>query len=134
MIFVMDSVSLNCGSVGSEFECTLQDIQISQYLDADTRIWRIGEAGLSDLGNDLQSVVNCSEEGDVILLDVSQNIQISNRVTIPWTLTFSADANSTDLINGVFPRTERKVIFNCLQDNEGIFFVRFARRLHVHSR
>lgn len=103
--------------------CALRDNVIERYLNANTRTWRIDDAALSEVDNDLQAIVNCSEEGDLILLDVTDNIQPSRRIVIPWQLTWSARMRDTTLQDGVFPESRRKTTFNCPNEDEGVFFI-----------
>ena len=104
-------------------ECRLSRSEIGRYLNADKRTWLIDDSVLSELGNDLQEIVNCSEEGDLILLDVTDNIQPTGRIVIPRALTWSARVDDPELEDGVFPETRRKTTFNCPADDEGVFLI-----------
>lgn len=108
----------------SDFECSLRNRQINQYLDTDTRTWRINDQTLAELENHLQSIINCTQEGDTVLFDVSEVIIPAGRVTIPWRLTLSTAVSSTNLDDGIFPQTETRTAFRCPRENEGVFVIR----------
>lgn len=82
----------------------------------------------------MQSVVNCTEEDDVVLFDVDRTIRPSSRVTIPWNLTLSANTRNAVLQDGIFTRTRRKATFTCPRGNEGIFYIRWAVYLLIESQ
>ena len=109
------------------FECSLRNRQINRYLEEDTRTWLIDDSSLDELENDLQSIVNCTQEGDVVLFDVSGRIRLASRVTIPWSLTLGANTNSTDAVDDVVAKARRKAILRCPGRNEGVFFVRYSQ-------
>ena len=109
------------------FECSLRNRQINRYLEEGNRTWRIDDSALDELENDLQSIVNCTQEGDVVLFDVSGRIRLASRVTIPWSLTLGANTNSTDAAEVVTAKGPRKATFRCPRRNEGVFFVRYSQ-------
>ena len=113
----------------AEFECTLPNRVLGGLLDEATRTWLIDDDALDEVENDLQSIINCTREGDVVLFDVARSIRPVRRVTIPWNLTLSANTESADLGGGVFPRTRAKATFRCPSRNEGVFFVRYDQSL-----
>ena len=117
----------------ADFECSLRNRQINRYLDTDTRTWRIDDSALDQLENDLQSVVNCTQEGDIILFNVSEPVRPARRVTIPWNLTLSADTDSTDPVDDLFPRARNKAILTCPEENVGVLFVRYLPSIHDKS-
>ena len=82
------------------------------------------EEALRNVENDLQAIVNCSEEGDTILLNVDGTLQFPSRVTLPWRLTLSANVRNTYLQDRVFPEARRKQRIRCPRDDEGVFLVR----------
>ena len=109
------------------FECSLRNRQINEYLDEGTRTWLIDDSALDELESDLQSIVNCTQEGDVILFDVSGRIRLASRVTIPWRLTLSSDIYGLDAADEVVPRASRRATFNCPRRTEGVFYVRYSQ-------
>ena len=94
-----------------------------RYLDAATRTWRIDDTVLEAIDNDLQVIVNCTTEGDVIVFDVNALIQPVARVIIPWNLTISAATGGIQSVDGLYPRAPRKASITCPGDGEGIFLV-----------
>ena len=117
--------------VASGFECSLRNSQVNQYLDRSTRTWHVDATALDDVEHDLQSIVNCTLEGDLVLFDVTETIRLATRVTIPWRLTLSANVDSNDTVDGVFLRSLRKATFRCPSRN-GVFFVRWTCLLRLH--
>lgn len=105
-------------------ECPLSSRQVNRYLDADKRVWTIDDDALNDIDNDLQSVVNCTNEDDIVLFNVNQTIRPSHRVIIPWNLTLSTLSERMELKDGTFPKIESKTNFTCPDNDEGVFFAR----------
>eukprot|EP00210_Caulerpa_lentillifera_P005966 g5701.t1 len=69
-----------------------------------------------------QSIVNCTEEGDIIFINTTQKISVERTVVLSKSLTISAYVNDTDLTDAVFPRAEHKISFACPR-NESLFRV-----------
>ena len=108
----------------SSAECDLSERVIDRALDGGSRTWRIDDELWEDIDEDLQEIVNCSEEGDTLLFDVSDTLRPSGQITLPWSLTLTADTPDTDLVEGVFPETRRKTTFTCQPDVQSLFLVR----------
>ena len=81
------------------------------------------ERVLDAIDRDLQSIINCTQKGDILLFNTSSAIRPSSRITIPWTLTISAYVQDVKRIDGVFPHSEQKTIFICPRKNEGLFHI-----------
>ena len=79
-----------------------------------------------EVQNDLQAIVNCTRGGDTLLLPAARATRLAARVTIPWSLTISANVEDTDLVDGIFPEASRKLTLFCLRQNEGIFLIRYV--------
>ena len=80
-------------------------------------------AVLDEIEHDVQSIINCSEDGDIFLFDVIGTVRLANRVTFSKRLTLDAndeDAPSTDNASVASPTS---ATFECPQDNEGIFTI-----------
>ena len=92
-------------------------------LDEETRTWMVDSTVLEGVSNDLSVIVNCTRKNDVILLRVEGEIPVPVRIVVPWSLTLSSYVTSTDLINGTFPETQRKVRLRCPPE-DGIFHIR----------
>ena len=112
-----------CVSVEA-YTCHLRARQIQAFLDPAERIWRVDEAVLDAIDSDLQSLVNCTREGDTLLFDVRGTIKPTTRVTIPWSLTMSAVTDSTRLVDGIYPRAPKKTSFTCPDIQQGVFLVK----------
>ena len=82
---------------------------------------------------DLQAVVNCSEEGDIIELDFNGQLQFTTRVTLPWNLTVTGRVRNTALQEGIFPEARRKQRITCPGDDEGIFLVQLDPSACLHA-
>ena len=104
--------------------CELRRSQIREVRDEATRTWRVDEEALRTVENDLQAIVNCTQEGDIILLDVDGSLQFTARVTLPWQLTLSGNVGDPSPREGVFPAARRKQRIVCPRDDEGVFLVR----------
>ena len=118
------------GSCRSGVRCYLTENAIDKYLDADSRTWFVDEAFLGGVDHDLQSLIDCTKEGDTILFNVSCVIESRSRVTIPWKLTLSAHVEAPIRDGETVPRSETKTRFTCPQflsrdgfDPRGVFFV-----------
>ena len=79
---------------------------------------------LDAIDSDVQSLVDCTNEGDALLFDSTKIIRPSARVVLPWPLTLSAFVEHAELEEGVFPKALKKATFTCPHENEGIFLVR----------
>lgn len=97
---------------------------MGQYLNEDTRTWLIDDDALDAIGNDVQTVVNCTQAGDSVFFNVSGTITPASPITIPWRLRLSAYVENANLVDGVFPQTQGKTIFRCPRENKGIFIIR----------
>lgn len=96
--------------------------EINRYLNNQTRTWKIDDATLEDLSNDVQAVVNCTREGDTILFDISSSLKPSTRIEIPRRLTISASIEG-DPADGIFPETTNKTTFVCPSKSQGVFLI-----------
>ena len=111
----------------------------------ESRTWTIDTAFVDRVSNDVQTVVDCSNEGDTVLFNVTTTVTLPRRVTIPWNLTLSAMTSTLDVENGTsFPRTADRTILECPRGS-GSFLLRcvlpsllakFKRpcRTHIHDR
>ena len=101
----------------------MDSADVLEILDEPSRTWRVNKEALKNVENDLQAIVNCSEEGDTILLDVDGALRLSRRVTLPWRLTLSGNVRDPRHRDSVFPEARRKQRISCPRDDEGAFFV-----------
>ena len=108
----------------SEYECSLSSRQRTRFLDEDTRVWRIDDAALREIDNDLQTVVNCTRERDTLFFDVTRTVRPSSRVTIPWSLMVGTYTEDVSAVDGALAETEKKTVFTCPRENEGVFLAR----------
>ena len=81
-------------------------------------------AVLEEIEHDVQSIVNCAEDGDTLLFDVVGTIRPANRVTISKRLTLGADAEDAPSTNNADIASPPSATFECPRDNEGIFSIR----------
>ena len=105
-------------------DCDLSEAEIREIFDEPSRTWLVNEEALRSVEDDFQAIVNCSEEGDIILLDVEDTLQFQTRVTLPWRLTLSGNVRNPRPRNGVFPASGRKQRLLCPRDDQGVFFIR----------
>ena len=114
-----DSTGISC-VVGSG--CALTSQAKERYTTSDGRKWLVDDAVLKEVDNDLQMIMNCTQEGDVVSLDVTNVIKPSSLVTIPWRLTISSD--SKDNCSSKDTATSKtRTRFTCPRENTGIFLV-----------
>ena len=108
----------------ADFKCSLEDEDVKPlHLSADSGVWLIDDDGLSAVANDLQSIVNCTNNGDVILFNTTKMIRPSSRVVVPWNLTLSAYVENPRRVDSAFPLSATKARFTCHQKNAGLFLL-----------
>ena len=98
--------------------CGLSEERIGEIVDGADGRWRLTDAVLDDV--DIQAIVNCTSEGDVISFETTRRIQPNERIVIPWQLTLGGHLNATG--DGDVPDDERSVI-TC-PSNSGLFLLR----------
>ncbi len=106
----------------ADFKCPLTRQEKERYTTLDGRKWLINDAVLEEVDNDLQMIINCTQEGDVVSFDVMDVIKPSSLVTIPWQLTIDThveDHSGSDSS----PRPMAKTRFTCPRKNSGLFLV-----------
>ena len=108
----------------ADLPCSLSAERLDLHLNETTRTWRINRSLLDDVKGDIQVIVNCTTPGDVLSFSPKRRIRPSSRVVIPWPLTLTAPVDSSNLEEGVFPRSDAKAIFTCPSEGEGVFLVR----------
>ena len=79
---------------------------------------------LDEVDSDLQSLVNCTGTGDVLLFNSTRRIRPLARVVLSWPLTLSAFVERAAPEEGVFPTAVKRATFTCPRENEGVFLVR----------
>ena len=107
--------------------CSLTEEQTRRSLDEETRTWHIDETMLDELNDDLQTIVQCTEDGDVLQIRASRTVRPTARVVIHWSLTIGAEPEEVDLRDGVLPKEPKRIVLSCPDDNQGIFLVRCVR-------
>ena len=109
-------------------KCRLSQEEISAMLDDQRRVWMVDEAVVRRLDNDVQLLIDCTQEGDSVFFPAGSHIRPSRRVEIPWRLTVGTFAGSTSATDETaFGRRERTV-FSCRR-NRGLFYVRYVTLL-----
>eukprot|EP00210_Caulerpa_lentillifera_P004180 g3986.t1 len=106
-----------------EVDCRLTSRELRRYSGDEKGQWVLNDSGLSALNGDIQRLINCTEDGDMIFFGVEDPVQPASRIVIYWNLTLSAFVQGSRDENGIFPRAGRKVVFVCPRDNEGVFLV-----------
>ena len=95
-----------------------------RYISRDGQTWLITDAVLEEIGNDLQKIVNCTNEGDVILFDVTEVVQPVSLVIIPWRLTLSSHIVESHSNGDDSSSSRARTRFTCPRTNAGLFLVR----------
>ena len=103
--------------------CRLTRSEIDEMYHVASRTWSLNDRGLDSISYDVQSVIDCSDDGDVILFDVAAPIKSPRRITIPHNLTLSSATASVDLEQGIFPKADKQTVFQCPR-NGGAFLVK----------
>eukprot|EP00210_Caulerpa_lentillifera_P005991 g5726.t1 len=102
-------------------ECSLAGSEVKNLYDRQLGLWVVDEDALRRPSS-LQSIVNCTNEGDIILINTTQKIRVEATLLLPRSLTISAYVNDTGLHENVFPKSEKKISFSCPR-NESLFRV-----------
>ena len=105
------------------FECALSRDAKDRYTSEDGKTWLVNSTVLEEIDNDLQKIIDCTEEGDIISFDVTGIVRPSSRITIPWQLTLATQGKSADSNDGVFSSSTTKTRFICPHKNSGLFLV-----------
>ena len=109
----------------ADFKCSLVSEDVKPlYLSEDSGIWLLDDDALETVANDLQSIVNCTDSGDVILFNTTKTIRPSSRVILPWNLTLSAYVENPRPVDAAFPLSATKARFTCPQENAGLFLLK----------
>ena len=117
---LMDTVSERTGLPDVAHPCTLSPKQISELLDAEQRTWRVRDAALETLDDDVQRIIDCTLEGDTVFFGVQRTIKLSRRIEIPHRLILGTLINPASEASAVTPHT----IFRCRR-NRGAFLLRY---------
>ena len=107
------------------YACHLSPGQVDRYLETATRTWSFDDDALESVQNDLQLLINCTRNGDILVFNATQIIRPKERVTVPWPLTLSAAVgdDAEVVAEDVFPLSQTTVRFMCPKDNEGLFLI-----------
>jgi len=100
-------------------DCSLGRTEVERLYDPGLRQWVVDNGALARLST-LRTIVDCTEEGDTILLNTTQRINVTQTIVLSKSLTISAYVEDTQLLDNVFPRAENKVAFSCPR-NESLF-------------
>ena len=92
-------------------------------LDEKTRTWSIDMAALRTVSDDLDAIIKCTQNGDVILLSAVDEIRLPKTVTIRWKLTLSAFIEESLVDDAILPEAKRKTTFVC-PPRSGAFQIR----------
>ena len=97
----------------AEFSCQLTEKEIDDIFDAESRRWTVDDQFLKEISHDLQKIVNCSREGDVVLLDVTTTVRPPRRITLPHDLTLRSSRTKTGREGSTSAKRQRKTRFEC---------------------
>eukprot|EP00210_Caulerpa_lentillifera_P000404 g394.t1 len=75
-----------------QFGCGLDASEIQRYYDRLLQQWLINEDVLLEINNDIQSIINCTAENDVVVLQSRRRIIPATSITIPWNLTVTTNS------------------------------------------
>ena len=103
--------------------CRMTRSEIAAMYHVESRTWLLDDRGLDSISGDVQSVIDCSDDGDIVLFNVVAPIEPPRRITIPRNLTLSSTTASVDLERGVFPKADRQTVFRCPRKG-GVFLVK----------
>lgn len=78
-----------------EFECGLSSSERQRYFEDLTQRWIVTDEVLLDLDNDIQAIVNCTSENDIVVFQSIGVIRPSSTIIVPWNLTLKADSSAT---------------------------------------
>jgi len=95
--------------------CQLSAERIRGIVDGADGRWRLTDQTLDDF--DIQAIVNCTSEGDVISFETARRIQPSSRIVIPWQLTLDGNSNAT-----AGAPQDQKATITC-PSNDGLFLL-----------
>ena len=108
----------------SDSACSLRSDVVERHRNVDGATWLVDDRFLEDVAMDLQSIVDCTKEGDVILFNTTGRIRPLSRIIIPWNLTLGTHAENSDSKGHPRVRATSKARFTCPQKNEGLFLLR----------
>ena len=100
-----------CGCVG-RWPCGLSETEKSAVLDDVTRTWNVTDETLEGPG--IQAIVNCTQEGDTILLKTTTPVKPTECIVIPWKLTITGSASNM----------EGETVTMTCPDGDGLFLLR----------
>jgi len=78
-----------------EFDCGLTTLERRRYFDESTEQWLVTNEVLRELNYDVQAIVNCTSENDVVAFRSTRVIRAATTITVPWNLTLRADPSVT---------------------------------------
>lgn len=78
-----------------QVQCTLTSNVIERFYNESSQIWTVTNALLRQLDDDLQRVIECTTENDVILLRTNGTIQPSTTMNITLPLTLRGESGAT---------------------------------------
>lgn len=77
-----------------DFTCALSPLQLRQWFDESTQQWTVTDRVLQELNHNIQAIVNCTSENDVVAFQSRRRIVPASSVTIPWKLTLKGDSST----------------------------------------
>ena len=114
------------GNAGGK--CRLSQEEISAMLDDQRRVWMVDEAVVRELDNDVQLLIDCTQEGDFVFFPAGSHIRPSKRVEILWRLTLGTFSESTSATDATAYDGRERAVFTCRR-NRGLFYVGYVTLL-----
>lgn len=95
---------------------------ISEIYDEKTHKWQLTDKIIKDvLSNDIQSVLDCTSEADVLVFDTQDVIKLDNSISIKTNDLTLTGYKDIEVEKGIFYDSNIKAIFTCPDEKEAIF-------------
>jgi len=78
-----------------EVDCGLSSSELQRYFDDSSWQWLVTDEVLQELNEDIQAVVNCTAENDVVVFQSARVIRPVTTIAVPWNLTLRANSSVT---------------------------------------
>ena len=106
--------------------CRLDADYMEGLYDADKKTWSIDYEVLLTHDNSLQPVLDCTNDGDILLFTTDDSFDIEEKMTITKSVTLSATADLSTFDpqdTSSMPESEEQAIFECPSKKEGAISV-----------
>lgn len=96
--------------------CELSKSQMDKLYDKTSHQWTLSDSDIDELDKNIQAVINCSAEDDLILFNTKTTVRPKTSLLIPWSLTFDSKSVGED-------KSQTKVQFSCPESGD-LFTIR----------